>query len=343
MKMKYFQAIHDATVQVMRHDERVFICGLGVPDPKGVFGTTLGLLEEFGPKRVFDTPASENATVGMLIGAAQQGMRPIMVNQRVDFTLLALDQIINHAAKWRVMFGDAQRIPLVIRMLVGKGWGQGPQHSQSMHGLFAHIPGLKVVAPASPRDIKGLLISAVEGDDPVIFIEHRRLYDEQGDVPEGLYRIPLGEANIVYEGNDATIVATSQMVSEAKKAREILAKSGVSVEVVDLRTLRPLDTKTVINSVKKTGRLVVVDGDWKLCGIAGEVVSIAAENCFNELKSLPRRITWPDMPAPTSVTMEKAFYPTANEICAAVLKALDISREFRLIAEETKEVFQGPF
>lgn len=343
MKMKYSQAIHDAIVQVMRHDERVFICGLGVPDPKGVFGTTLGLLEEFGPKRVFDTPACENATVGMLIGAAQQGLRPIMVNQRVDFTLLALDQIINHAAKWRIMFGDIQKVPLVIRMIVGKGWGQGPQHSQSMHALFAHIPGLKVVAPASPRDIKGLLISAVEGDDPVILIEHRRIYDEEGDVPEGLYRIPLGEANIVYEGKDVTIVATSQMVSEAKKAREILAKSGVSVELVDLRTLRPLDTKTVINSVKKTGRLVAVDGDWGPCGIAGEIVSIAAENCFNELKSPPRRITWPDMPAPTSVSLESEFYPNVEDICSAVYQCLDRPVGMLQMENAQPESFIGPF
>ncbi len=343
MKMKYWQAIHDATVQVMRHDERVFICGLGVPDPKGVFGTTLGLLEEFGPRRVFDTPACENATVGMLIGAAQQGMRPIMVNQRVDFTLLALDQIINHASKWRRMFGDVQHIPLVIRMLVGRGWGQGPQHSQSMHALFAHIPGLKVVVPSSPKDVKGLLIASIEGDDPVIFIEHRRLYDAEGDVPEGIYRIPLGKANVVYEGKDITIVATSHMVSEVKKARDILLKNGVSAEIIDLRTLRPLDSKTIIDSVKKTGRLVVVDGDWGPCGIAGEIVSIAAENCFNELKSPPRRITWPDMPAPTSVALESKFYPSIEDICSVVYQCLDRPVEMLQFESAQPESFIGPF
>lgn len=341
--MKYFQAIHDATLQMMRQDEGVFICGLGVPDPKGVFGTTLGLLEEFGPGRVFDTPACENATVGMLIGAAQQGMRPIMVNQRVDFTLLALDQIINHAAKWRRMFGDVQRVPLVIRMLVGKGWGQGPQHSQSMHALFAHIPGLKVVAPSNPRDVKGLLVSAIEDDDPVIFIEHRRLYNEEGDVPGGIYRIPLGEADVVCEGADITIVATSHMVSEAKRARAILEKSGVSVEIVDLRTLRPLDSKTIINSVKKTGRLVVIDGDWGPCGIASEVVCIAAEHCLNELKTPPRRITWPDMPAPTSAALESEFYPKVDDICSAVYQCLDRPLEMLHLENAQPEFFIGPF
>lgn len=341
--MKYFQAIHDATVQKMRQDERVFICGLGVPDPKGVFGTTIGLLEEFGPKRVFDTPACENATVGMLIGAAQQGLRPIMVNQRVDFTLLALDQIINHAAKWRKMFGDVQKVPLVIRMIVGKGWGQGPQHSQSMHALFAHIPGLKVVAPSNPRDVKGLLISAIEDDDPVIFIEHRRVYDEEGDVPEGIYRIPLGLANVVYEGKDITIVATSQMVSEAKKARDILLKNGVSAEIIDLRTLRPLDSETIIRSVKKTGRLIALDGDWKACGIAGEVVSSVTENCFNDLKSAPKRITWPDMPAPTSVALESKFYPSIEDICSAVYQSLDRSTDMLQLGNAQPESFIGPF
>ena len=341
--MKYFQAIHDAIVQAMRQDDSVFICGLGVPDPKGVFGTTLGLLDEFGPQRVFDTPACENATVGMLIGAAQQGMRPIMVNQRVDFTLLALDQIINHAAKWRSMFGDVQRVPLVIRMLVGRGWGQGPQHSQSMHALFSHIPGLKVVAPSSPRDVKGLLISSIEDDDPVIFIEHRRLYNEEGDVPEGIYRIPLGKANIVYEGKDITIVATSQMVLEAKIARDVLVKNGLSAEIIDLRTLRPLDSKTIINSVKKTGRLLVVDGDWKSCGIAGEIVSIIAENCFHELKSSPKRITWPDMPAPTSVALESRFYPKAENICTAVCQCLNRPLEMLQLESAQSESFIGPF
>lgn len=341
--MKYYDAIRDAQAVMMRNNKDVFICGLGVPDPKGVFGTTSGLIEEFGKKRVFDTPACENGTVGMLIGAAMQELRPIMVNQRVDFVLLALDQIINHASKWQIMFGGAQKIPIVIRVIVGKGWGQGPQHSQSMHALFSHIPGLRVVAPATPKDAKGLLISSIEDDAPVIFIEHRKLHNEEGDVPEGVYRTPIGKAEVLCEGGDVTIVAISQMVLEAKKAAKALQKDGVSCEIIDLRSLRPLDTSTVIESVKKTGRLVVADGDWRNCSVSGEIVAIAAENCHEHLKASPQRVTWPDIPVPTSVALEKAFYPTATDIYAKALKALGISKESVLVEEEKEEVFQGPF
>jgi len=341
--MKYYEAIRDAQIEMMRHNKDVFICGLGVPDPKGVFGTTSGLFEEFGEKRVFDTPACENGTVGMLIGAAMQGLRPIMVNQRVDFVLLALDQIINHASKWQMMFGGAQKIPIVIRIIVGKGWGQGPQHSQSMHALFSHIPGLKVVAPSTPKDAKGLLISSIEDDAPVIFIEHRKLHNEEGDVPKGIYRTPIGKAEVLCEGNDITIVATSQMVLEARKAGEALEKDGISCEVIDLRSLRPLDTSTIIKSVKKTGRLVVADGDWRSCSVSGEIIALVAENCHDDLKVAPQRVTWPEIPAPTSVVLEKAFYPTATDIYEAALETLGISKESVSVEEEAEEIFQGPF
>jgi pyruvate/2-oxoglutarate/acetoin dehydrogenase E1 component len=340
--MKYYAAIQDATAHMMRHDERVFICGLGVPDPKGVFGSTLGLLEEFGPTRVFDTPACENATVGMLLGAAQQGLRPIMVNQRVDFTLLALDQLINHAAKWKKMFGGAQSIPLVIRMIVGKGWGQGPQHSQSLHGLFAYIPGLKVIAPATPKDMKGLLISAIEDDNPVVVIEHRRLYDQDGDAPEDLYRVPLGQANIVRSGQDVTVVAISQMVVEAQKAAEALAEKQISAEVLDLRTLRPLDMETVWTSVKKTGRLVVADGDWPECGVASEIIAQICERDISVLKANPKKITWPAIPSPTSEALEPHFYPGAQDIINACITMLDAAAD-TVVIEQEKQVFQGPF
>lgn len=342
--MKYSEAIRDAQAQIMRTDESVFVCGLGVPDPKGVFGSTVGLEEEFGPKRVFDTPACENATVGMMIGASFQGLRPVMVNQRVDFILLALDQIINHAAKWKWMFGGVQRVPIVIRVIVGRGWGQGPQHSQSMHSLFAHIPGLKVVVPATPKDAKGLLISSIEDDDPVIFIEHRRLYDEEGDVPQGIYRVPLGKANVVQEGVDITLVALSQMVVEAEKAGIALKEKGISSEIIDLRCLRPLDMGTILNSVRKTGRLVVIDDDWKLCGIAGEIIASLVENDHKMFKAPPIRLTWPDMPTPTSVALESAHYTTAKDIYEASCICLDRSVEQALFNDEKHEqTFIGPF
>ena len=342
--MKYSEAIREAQAQIMRSDESVFVCGLGVPDPKGVFGSTVGLEEEFGSKRVFDTPACENATVGMMIGASFQGMRPIMVNQRLDFTLVALDQIINHAAKWKWMFGGVQRVPIVIRVIVGRGWGQGAQHSQTMHALFAHIPGLKVVAPVSPKDAKGLLISSIEDDDPVIFIEHRRLYDEEGDVPQGIYRVPIGKANVVQEGVDITLVALSHMVVETEKAGIALKEQGISAEIIDLRSLRPLDMDTILNSVRKTGRLVVIDDDWKLCGIAGEIIAALVENDHKMFKASPIRLTWPDMPAPTSVALESAHYTAAKDIYEASCICLDRRVESALFIDEKQEQsFSGPF
>jgi len=341
--MKYSEAIREALIQKMREDSRVFVCGIGVPDPKGVFGSTLGLQEEFGEKRVFDTPSCENATMAMMIGAAMQGMRPVMVNQRVDFFLLALDQIINHASKWKWMFGGVQRIPLVVRLIVGRGWGQGPQHSQSMHALFGHIPGLKVVAPVSPRDAKGLLVASIEDDDPVIFIEHRRLYDQEGDVPEGLYHTPLGSAEVLRSGRDVTLVATSHMVVEATSAAKKLEREGVSAEVIDLRTIRPIDFPTIFQSVRRTGRLLVVDGDWKSCGIASEIVASVAEKEFSSLKNKPLRVTWPDMPVPTSVALEKVFYPGAREIYLAALHLMDRSAQAQERIMNREESFIGPF
>lgn len=340
--MTYGEAIRDAVVQKMLADHRVFVLGIGVTDHKGVFGSTIGLLEQFGAERILETPASESATVGVCIGASLQGMRPIMVSQRVDFMLLALDQVINHAAKWKWMFGGAQRIPIVIRMIVGRGWGQGPQHSQSMHALFAHIPGLKVIAPATAYDAKGLLVSSIEDDDPVVFIEHRRLYDIEGNVPDGLYRLPIGRAAVLQEGKDVTIVAVSQMVVEARRAAGAMSGAGVSAEVIDLRSLRPLDSFTVLNSIRKTGRLIVAEADWGACSVASEIIALAAENCLDRLKSPPVRLTWPDAPAPTSAPLEAAYYPTARGICEATFKMLGRRLE-ALPVEAGLSGFSGPF
>lgn len=342
--MRYSEAIRDALALKLADDPDVFVLGLGVPDPKVVFGTTLGLADEFGPERVFDTPAAENGTVALMLGAAQQGMRPVMVNQRVDFTLLAIDQMINHAAKWRWMFGDAQRVPITIRMIVGRGWGQGPQHSQSMHALFAHVPGLKVVVPASPSDAKGLLISAIEDDDPVIIIEHRRLYDLDQDVPAGLYRVPIGVARTAREGGDVTIVATSQMVDESLRAADALSAAGVEADVIDLRSIRPLDVPAVLASVGRTRRLVVVDADWRYCGVAGEIVAQVAEAGM-PLVAPPVRLTWPESPAPTSAALEDAYYPGAEQIVAAVLRTMGVEGSASGFAavERATDTFQGPF
>ncbi len=339
--MKYSEAIRDALAVKLAEDPSVFVLGLGVPDPKVVFGSTAGLAEEFGSKRVFDTPACENATVALMIGAAQQGMRPVMVNQRVDFTLLALDQIVNHAAKWRWMFGDVQKVPIVIRMIVGRGWGQGPQHSQSMHALFAHIPGLKVAAPASPYDAKGLLISAMEGDDPAVIIEHRRLYDLVEDVPSGRYAVPFGQAKTVREGSDVTVVATSQMVVEAQRAAKALGEVGVSAEVIDLRSLRPLDTAAVVDSVRKTARLVVVDADWRHASVSAEVVAAVAEAGV-PLAAPPARLTWPEAPAPTAASLEDEYYPSPEDIGRTALRQMGLDVELPAIGD-VPAAFHGPF
>jgi len=341
--MKYSESIRDAQAVMMRQDKRVFVCGLGVPAPGEVFGSTRGLKEEFGDQRVFDTPASENGTLGVLLGASLQGMRPIMVNQRVDFFLLALDQLINHASKWKYMFGGRQEMSVLIRLIVGRGWGQGPQHSQSMHALFAHIPGLKVAAPATPYDVKGMIISALQEGGPVVMIEHRRLYDETQDVPEGVYRVAFGQARVVIEGKDVTLVASSHMVSEAKKVVRLLGLKGISAELIDLRSLRPLDIQTVYSSVKKTGHLVLVEGDWKPCSVSGEIIASLAEKDPGIFKSAPLRVMWPDMPAPTSAPLEEAFYPSVKDIGDACLKIL--GRSASMVEEKSQEKvkFSGPF
>ncbi|MFA5339986.1 MAG: transketolase C-terminal domain-containing protein [Candidatus Omnitrophota bacterium] len=316
-KLTYAQAILEATDQCLANDDSVYIIGLGVTDPKGVFGTTLGLEKKYG-KRAMDMPVAENGMTGIAIGSSLVGMRPILTHQRVDFMILSLDQIINNAAKWHYMFGGKLKVPLVIRLLIGRGWGQGPQHSQNLNSIFAFVPGLKVVMPATAYDAKGLLISAIEDDNPVIFIEHRWLYGISDNVPEKMYREPLGKARIIEKGKDVTIISSSYMVLEAMRAGKILKKYGIGAEVLDLRSIRPLDEESIIRSVKKTGRLVVVDGAWRSFGISAEVIALVAEKGCGMLKSAPRRITFPDTPTPTSPALAKYYYPRAIDIVNSV-------------------------
>lgn len=335
----------------MEADKSVYIMGLGVPDPKGVFGTTLGLQKKFGSRRVLDMPVSENGMTGIALGSALVGMRPIITHQRIDFMLLSLDQIINNAAKWHYMFGGRQKMPVVFRLLVGRGWGQGPQHSQSLQALFAHIPGLKVVMPFSPYDAKGLLISAVEDDNPVVFIEHRWLHGICGAVPEDMYRVPLGAARVVREGKDITLVASSYMTLEAIRAAARLQELGVDCEIIDLRTVKPLDEKTIIDSVMKTGRLVVVDGGWRSFGVSAEIVALSSERCHGKLACAPRRIAFPDVPTPTSWALANHYYPDAADITAAVGGIFDIpaamndlnNRDCDIPRDVPDKSFTGPF
>lgn len=326
-ELTYAQAILEATDQCMAADSSIYIMGLGVTDPKGVFNTTVGLEDKYGSKRVLDMPVAENGMTGIAIGSALTGMRPIMTHQRVDFMLLALDQIINNAAKWHYMFGGLMKIPIVIRLLVGRGWGQGPQHSQSLQSIFAHIPGLKVVMPTTPYDAKGLLISAIEDNNPVIYIEHRWLHGTFGSVPERRYRIPLGKAEIIQEGKDITIVSSSYMVLETLKASEVLKKESINVEVIDLRTIKPIDTKTILNSIRKTGRLLVVDGAWRSFGVSAEILALVAENAYELLRCSPQRVTFPDIPTPTSWSLANHFYPRAIDIINAVKGMLGLPKQ----------------
>lgn len=329
-QLSYAEAIREALDLTMEKDNSVYLMGLGVGDPKRIFGTTANLIEKYGENRVFEMPVSENAMTGVAIGSTLVGMRPVLSHQRLDFAFMSMDQIVNNAAKWQYMFGGAYKLPLTIRMIIGRGWGQGPQHSQNLQALFMHIPGLKVVMPFSPQDAKGMLISSIEDNNPVIFIEHRWLHNIRGYVPEGHYSIPIGKAKVINEGNDITIITCSYMALETTRAVEILAQYGVSVEVLDLRTIKPLDTESILESVKKTGRVIVVDSGYLTGGLASEISAIAVENAFEYLKSPIKRITLPDSPAPTTRALIKNYYPKAKDIIKTALEMLEIYEDEKL-------------
>jgi len=316
-QLKFVQALAEALDLCMAKDPRVFVLGLGAPDAAAVFGSTKGLAGKYGPRRVLDMPVAENGMTGVAIGAALRGMRPVMTHIRLEFAMLAIDPIVNQAAKWHYMFGGQASVPLVIRMVVGRGWGQGPQHSQSLQAWFAHVPGLKVVMPATPYDAKGLLISAIEDDNPVVFIEHRWLYNIFGPVPEGIYRVPLGRPNVLRRGRHVTVAATSYMTLEATRAADELAREGLELEIVDIHTLNPFDETPVLESVRKTGRLIVADTGWRSVGFAAEVVTRVVEQCLGDLKEPPVRITLPDLPTPTTRALSNYYYPLVRDIAAA--------------------------
>lgn len=316
--LTYAEALLEAQKQLLANDERVFVMGEGVDDAGGVFGTTKGLQEEFGETRVFDTPLAENGLTGIAIGAALAGLKPILVHMRVDFVPLTLDQILNHASKWHYMFGGKVNVPVVIRSIIGRGWGSAAQHSQSLQALFAHIPGLKVVMPTTPYDAKGMLMAAIEDGNPVIFIEHRWLYAHMGHVPEDPYKVEIGKGIVRREGTDVTIVALSHMAFEATGAANALAEDGIEAEVVDLRTIRPLDMEIILKSVRKTGRLVIADTGWKTGGIGAEIIAGIIEEDPGLLKKPVKRVNPPDVPTPASHVLEAAFYPGKDDIIKAV-------------------------
>ena len=325
------QAINEAIDLEMARDERVIMIGedivggFGADGEKdawgGVLGATKGLYGKYGD-RLLDAPLSEAAYVGAAIGAATCGMRPIAELMFIDFVGVCFDQILNQAAKFRYMFGGKAETPVVIRALVGAGFSAAAQHSQMLTPMFTHIPGLKVVCPSTPADAKGLLAQAVRDNDPVIFCEHKALYSMKGEVPEGEYVIPFGQANIVREGKDATIVTYGMMVHRSMEAAKLLEKEGVDVEVIDLRTLSPLDINTVFKSVEKTGRLVVVDEASPRCNIATDIAAQVCQELFGTLKSGIRMVSPPHTPVPFSAPLEKAYLPTGKGIAESVRQTL---------------------
>jgi len=319
-KFSYSEAILQAIDQSMAHDQNVILIGEGVPD--GIFGTTKDLHHKY-PDRVFDSPLSENGVTGFCIGAALNGKRPIMVHQRADFSLLALDQIVNNAAKWYHMFGGQISVPLVIRMIIGRGWGQGPQHSQSLQSLFAAIPGLKVIMPSHPYDVKGLMIGAIHDNNPVIILEHRWLYENVDNVDETFYRLPLNEANLLRKGEDVTIVAFSYGVLESLRAFLLLHEHDIKSEIIDGVSINPLDIDTIINSVKKTGRLVVVDTAHEVMSIGAEIVRQVVEKAFGYLKSPPIVLGSKNYPQPTSQFLIRDYYTDGFDIANTCLKMFE--------------------
>jgi pyruvate dehydrogenase E1 component beta subunit len=315
------EALRQALNDVMK-DERVFIIGEDIGHYGSTYGVTAGFLEQYGPERIRDSPIAESAIVGIAVGAAMAGMRPIAEIMSVNFSLLAFDALFNHAAKIYSMFGGQMNVPMVLRTT--NGWTQlSATHSQSFDSYFAHMPGLKVVAPATPYDMKGLLRAAVEDPDPVVFIEHTLMYTVKGDVPEESYTVPIGKSNLVREGKHVTVVTYSRMVHLSLQAAEVLAKEGIEVEIVDLRTLRPLDMSLAIESFKKTNRGVVVTEDWQSFGTSAEIAARLYEYGFDYLDAPIQRVNFKEVPMPYSKNLELRTVVTPERIAAAIRKVLE--------------------
>lgn len=317
-KLSYSLAINEAIKQIMAIDNNFIVMGQGVKSPWYVGNTCRDLIKLYGEERVIDTPISENAMTGAAVGAAITGMKAIIMHPRADFALYAFDPIINQAANWSYMNGGRASVPVVFWLVINRAGEQAAQHSQALHSLFSHVPGLKIIAPSNAYDVKGLLIAAINDPNPVVFIDDRWLYAKEDFVPEEMYELPLGKGIIRKEGSDVTLVSSSFLVTECLLAYEILKNEGISVELIDLRSIKPLDIDLIISSVKKTGRLVIVDGSWKTNSISSEISALVNENAFGYLKAPVFRLNLPDSPAPASRTLESAYYITKEKIINAV-------------------------
>jgi len=319
-ELMYREALNQALFEEMRRDPLVFTMGEGIAERGGSYKVTEGLFQEFGPGRVFDTPISEASFTGCGVGAALVGTRPVVEILFVDFTGLIMDQIINQAAKYEFMSGGQGKVPMVLRTQGGAGNGLAGQHSQSLEALFYHIPGLKVVMPATPYDAKGLLKASIRDDDPTIFIEHKLLYMTKGEVPEDDYIVPLGQADVKRSGDDITLITYSYMTLKCLEAAEVMQKEGISVEVVDLRTLTPLDKETIFQSVEKTGRAIVVHEAVKRGGIGGDIAAMIMEEAYDDLDAPVKRIAGKNTTIPYNLELEKACIPTVEDIVEGVLE-----------------------
>jgi len=338
--------------EILFTDPRAILMGLGVTDPKGVFGTTLGLYEKYGSKRVIETPTSENSVTGIGVGLAITGYRPIMVHQRLDFFLLAMDQLVNSAAKWHYMFGGQQSVPITIRLITGRGWGQGPTHSQNLHSWFAHIPGLKVVMPAFARDAKNLLKESVNDPNPVIFIEDRwcHMQNIEYSVDGKNKQATIGQGEVIVNGNDLTIVAAGFSTIQSFRAVKCIQNQGVSIELIDLKTIKPLDISIIIKSIQKTGKLLVVDSGPAISSFGSEIISQVSKLAFDCLKIAPKMIAAPDIPEPASYGVTSAFKFDSRDIAVKVLEILerdqfhfDLSGLVDVPHDVPHATFHGPF
>lgn len=319
----YCEALLEAQTQLLESDPSVFLVGEGLHEPGGVFGSVAGLCQRFGTDRVMDSPLAENGMTGIAVGAALAGMTPLFIHMRMDFLPMCMDQIVNHAAKWHYMTGGRVKVPLIIRSLIGRGWGSAAQHSQGLHGMLALFPGLKVVLPSTPYDAKGLLIAAARDGNPVMFCEHRWLYSNAGYVPAEMYEVPIGQGVVRRKGSDVTIVALSHMVWAACKAAEMLAAEGIEAEVIDPRSVRPLDAELIRESVARTGRLVIADVASPSGGVSGEIAACVAESsAILALKAPIRRVGFAETPTPCSPVLEAAYYPDHTQIIQAVRECL---------------------
>jgi pyruvate dehydrogenase E1 component beta subunit len=323
--MTYVEAIRLAQRQVLAGNNKTFILGLGSSDPKGMFGTNLGLVEEFGNQRVMDAPLSENTLTGVSIGMAAMGYKPILVHHRLDFTLTAFEQMVNQAAKWFFNSGGKSNLPFLIRMVVGRGWGQGPTHGQSLQTMFAHIPGLKVVMPTTPQDAGDMIIGGIADGNPVIYIEHRWLHGISSDVNQPFNEYQIGTARLAKSGKDVTIVANSYSVIDALIAARFLETKGLSCEVIDMRSIQPWDKKLIFESIQKTKRLAVVDTGHLSFGVSGEIVASVMEELWGLILSKPIRIGYPDIPVPSAPGLSKQYYAGSSDIASRISELFKIN------------------